>query len=148
MLKNIFKKENKNSSLKIIHSQTIDGVFSIIMEDGTEEKFFVFGNKAGARWMQLFGDLEDYKALESLILDDLPNSIVERNKIKYKRNKCEFYLHYLDYVDPWIDPNWDGKLYIEFGFVEKDHPNFETYAAEGLRLQLVLNERWRNKRRE
>ena len=145
------KEKSNNSSLKIIYNQTSDWIFSIITEDGAEEKFLIVWTRAGDKWIEFLGDFEDYKALESLVLDDPDNIIVERNaeyknKIKYIRNKCEFYLWYIEVVDPWLDPR--GDPYIEFGFVEKGHPKFEIYAAEALRLQLGLKERWRNKRRE
>jgi len=151
VFKSIDNKIKVKTDLNIIYSQTSDWMFSVITEDGTEEKFVILRNKSGDRWLELWGELEDYKALEELILDDQSNKMVERNvlgyknNIKYMRNGCEFYLYYIEYVDPWIDPHWDGDPFIEFGFVEKGHPKFEMYVAEGLRLSKIIDERRKNK---
>ncbi len=134
---------NNMAEISIVWHNDQDRIFSVKSGDKPAEKFFLCTTKSNQdRWIELLGDLEDYQALVLAIHQDACTRITaldtSKRFIKYIRQSCKFSLHYIDYVDPWIDPHWDGYPYMEFHFVEKEHPDFELYAKEALWLKLLL----------
>lgn len=126
----------------IIDFEDRDWRYEIKKPDGTINTFFIMSNKGGYKWLELWGNIDDYDSLVAYITNLSDATILENNTerkhLKYHRNHCDFSLQYIEYVDLWIDPNWDGDPYIEFAFVSKKHPQFKTYAFEALALCEII----------
>lgn len=124
---------------KIQFHKKWDSLFSAIKGEETMYNFFIKSNNGGDHWVELPGDKDDFFALLSFIESRPDTTIITNEKMldlfKYSRCDCAFSLQYIDYVDPFIDPFWDGAPFIAFGFVEKNHPLFETYAMEAISLR-------------
>lgn len=118
--------------------------FSIKTANGREKDFFLDWNRAGAKWVTLFGIRDDYKEMVSLIENDTDTIVLandkELNDIEYIRGDFVFLLRLITVSDPWINP-WDDVPYIELSMVGFDDPNFDIYADEALRWDDFLDAR-------
>lgn len=127
-----------NNDYKIQFHEKFDSLFSIIQGGETLYHFYIRSNKRGNHWIELPGGRDDFFALLSFI-ENRPDATITTNDkmlnlFKYSRNNCAFSMQYIEYVDPWIDPFWDGKSFIAFRFVEREHPDFKLYLREALCL--------------
>ena len=124
--------------------------FEVKRADGKKNSFFISGNKLGDKWLELWAYEDDYDALADYIINLPDVEIIENDarlrQLKYIRNDHEFGIDFVECVDPWIDPHWDGDPFIEFTFVATDHSWFNVYAYEAIELCEKLEEIWKNKR--
>lgn len=137
-----YNEQDKNYVKEIIYYENRDWFFTVKTKDDTNKNFVISWNKGGGRWIELWHNYDEFKSLESAIIQDPTVKIIEndttRDLIKYVRQTYEFSIMYVDYVDYLIDSHWDGDPFIAFSFVEKGHPNFEAYVNELLRLSDLL----------
>lgn len=138
------------SNITIIDDER-DYYFNVQKEDNTITSFYIDHNKI-SKWIEFYGEYSVFKSLELEIICNPRTEIkvskgIENNfkreqfntKINYSCGEYDFELSYIDNVDPWIDPFWDGKPYIEFSFVSKDHPDFEIYVKEALWIEEFID---------
>lgn len=139
--------QNKN---EIIFYEDSDK-FSLKTANGREKDFFLDWNRAGAKWVTLFGIRDDYKEMVSLIENDTDTIVLandkELNDIEYIRSDFVFLLRLITVSDPWINP-WDDVPYIELSMVGFEDPNFDIYADEALRWDDFLDARRASRQRK
>lgn len=104
------------------------------MPDGKTQLFEIEKTNGGFISISLYFDCECYNSLVTFIEQRPGTEILQKDErreyLEYLRYGCKFSILTIPYSDFFLGGHWDDDPYIEFRFVEKDHPDFETYVYE------------------
>ncbi len=102
--------------------------------------FFIETNRGGQSWVEIYEGEEKYNKLVNALLLQKDVTVIKNGygTLNYSRGGHKFQIILIRYVDYLLAQYdlWDGNPYIEFGFVEKNRPDFEVYREE---LQRICN---------